>query len=293
MRAPSPFLLAGVLWGLVLGLGAGYAASAAMAGFAWLYLFGDSPWPAWANGLVLGTGVAVALAVLLAGVGAGARLARRAQIASLHPAASAPPPAQRRRAWLAVLAGLAALLVGLAVLALAAQRDERARARAAAGAAAYETLRRDGQRIVEVAGETASAAGRLDVALVTEGRRGGRHRLTWVLLASAYDAVLVQGLRETWLAPGANTLRLELDATTVIGAYHEMALGGDPMNVEVEEMLKLELVLTPLLNDEALAALPAARRQNLEIEQSDLTDRRTVRLPLRFAIRPGEYRLLE
>lgn len=286
MRALGPFVLAGLLWGLVLGVCAGYAAGAVAAGASWLYLFGDAPWPEWAGSLVLGTALAVALAGVVAGLWLGLRFARRAQ-------AAPDGETVRRRAWIAAAAAVLAILVGLAAVVLAAQRDARERGRSDSQRSFYEALHHESQRFTEIASSVVAAERALQIDCVTGGSRGGRHRLTWSLSAPAYNAVLAEGSREAWLAPGGNMLRVTVDAATAIRAYHDVALGGGEVDVEVEESLRLELTLTPLLNEEDSAALPAEQRHNLAIGASDLTDRRTVRVALRFAIRDGEYRLLD
>jgi hypothetical protein len=286
MRALGPFVLAGLLWGLALGLCAGYAAGAVVAGASWLYLFGDAPWPEWARPLVLGTALAVALAGVVAGLWLGLRLARRAE-------AAPDGETMRRRAWIAAAAAMLAILLGLVAVVLAGQRDARERDRLDLQRAFYETLRRESQRFTEITSSVVAAERALQIDCFTEGSRGGRHRLNWSLHAPAYNAILAEGSREAWLAPGGNMLRVTIDMGPAIRAYHDVVLGGGAVDVEVEESLRLELTLTPLLDDEDSAALPAEQRQNLAIGASDLTDRRTIRVALRFAIRDGEYRLLD
>jgi len=288
MRVGNPFVLAGALWGLVLGACAGYAASAFVAGFAWLYLFGDATWPAWAANFILGAGLAVATAVVLAGLWLGVRFARRAKAAP-----EGERTRRQRRAWISVLAAALTAGAGLAVLAMAGLRDAHDRAQMESRYAFYETLRSEGQRIAEVASTTAPSDRSLRVDVATEGVRGGRYRLDWVLVAPGYDAVLVRGTREDRLAPGGNTLRVNIDAAEAIGAYREVALGGAEVNVEVDEKLRIELSLTPVLDGDDYAALPPDQQHNLKIGDSDLADHRAARIALRFAIRGGDYRLLE
>lgn len=288
MRVRGPFLLAGALWGLILAACVGYATSAFVAGFAWLYLFGDSAWPPWAEDLVLGAGLTVAVGLFLAGLWLGQHFARRAEAAPERERVR-----RRRGAWIAVSAAMAATLLGLAALSLANLRHERARAQLGVRQAFYETLRNERQGFAEIASTAVPAERSLRIDIATEGIRGGRHRLTWVLVAPGYNAVLAEGSREDWLAPGGNELRVAVDATAIIGAYHRVALGGGEVNVEVDETLRIELALTPLPEGDDLTTLPPEQRHNLEIGESDLTDRRAARVGLRFAIRDGDYRLLE
>jgi len=288
MSVRNPFVLAGALWGLVLGVCAGAAASGTTVAFAWLFMFGDSPWPAWAETAVLGVGLAVAVAVFLAILWLGVRFARRARAAPDSEAALL-----RRQARIALVAGIVACLGGLAALGVAGIRDTRERAQLDDQRAFYETLRADGQRITEVEATASPTDRSLRIVLVTDGRRGGHYRLNWSLVAPGYDAVLAKGVREDWLAPGGNRLDLAVDATEIIGAYHKAALGNDEVNVEVDETLRIELSLAPILADEDLAALPPEERQNLKRGLSDLGDHQVARVALRFAIHGSDYRLID
>ena len=62
------YLLAGVLWALLLAPVAVLLAVGVAAGFAWLFVFGDNPWPRSTELFLLIVGVAAAAAAVIASI---------------------------------------------------------------------------------------------------------------------------------------------------------------------------------------------------------------------------------
>lgn len=58
---------AGAGIGLVAGAIAGAFAIILLAAVAWLFVFGDDPWPGWSDTVIAGVGYAVALAATITG----------------------------------------------------------------------------------------------------------------------------------------------------------------------------------------------------------------------------------
>ena len=65
MSARWLHVLTGVVWGMVIGAPAAVFTVAAAAGFSWLYLFGDEPWPDSIDWVLPLLGLGAFLAVLL------------------------------------------------------------------------------------------------------------------------------------------------------------------------------------------------------------------------------------
>ncbi len=281
-------VLTGVVWGVLLGALVAVFAVAAGAGFSWLYLFGDAPWPEAVAWLLPALGLGVFAIVLLACLALGLRAARQA-------AAAAPDEAARRHAGarrlltLGVL--LALLLAGAAVARIAGQ--DAARETAAVQVAGFEALKSRRQRLTAVAVTRAPRPMSYDLELRTRGARGGAYRLTWALRASGYQEPLAEGAAELALEPGDNRTSLPIDARAIIERYHDLALGGRDVEVEVAEYFRLGVALTPVLGEAERARLPPHEIQNLALGQSALTDRATAVLDLQFRISGPQYELLD
>ena len=85
MKSSLIYALVGAAWGLVLGVVAGLAVTPFAAGVAWLWRFGDDPWPqavSWAGPLIgAGAGFVVFVMCLVIGIRHGRNLERAPAIA--------------------------------------------------------------------------------------------------------------------------------------------------------------------------------------------------------------------
>jgi hypothetical protein len=277
MRLATLYGIAGAAWGLVLGALAGLAAVAFAAGFSWLYLFGDDPWPESAGQGIGLFGLAVGAAVLAAGAMLGRTYGRAA--------ARAPAPrhpALRRRAWL--LTGLAGV-AGAALLALAYSGEQRDAAQRQASKEAeirFEELLAARHRIERI--EVVEASERMVAwALVFSGEKRGSYRLTWSLEEQVYRKALLEQSDVVELAPGGASRSGTFDLNLLKRLYRKQVLNGAG-GVLVEENFRLRVSLAPLLSEAERAALPAHELQNLELGQSDLISDAAAEIPVRFII---------
>ena len=288
MNSHRLHVLTGVVWGVLLGALTAVFAVAVGAGFSWLFLFGDAPWPESVDWLLPGLGLGVFAIVLLVCVALGLRAAREA-------ASAAPEEAARRhtgaRRLLALGVLLSLLLTGAAVARIAGQ--DAARETAAVQIAGFEALQSKRQRLTEVSVTRAPRPMSYDLELRTRGARSGAYRLTWALRSSGYEEALAEGAAELALEPGDNRTSLPIDAWAIIERYHDLALGGRDVDVEVAEYFRLEVTLTPVLDDAERERLPPHEAQNLGLGQSPLTDRATADLEMQFRISGPQYELLD
>ncbi|MDH3474692.1 MAG: hypothetical protein OEM59_13485 [Rhodospirillales bacterium] len=280
MRLAIHYGFAGAAWGLVLGALAGLAAVAFAAGFSWLYLFGDDPWPESAGRGIALFGLAVGLAVLGAGAVLGGAYGRAAARAPL-----ARHPALRRRAWLLTTL---ACIAGAALFALVyagERRDAVQRQSAREAETRFEDLLAARHRIERIEVIEASEANELAVGanLVLSGGRRGSYRLTLTLEEQAYRKVLLEQSDVIELTPGATDRRYLFQIDLLRQFYQEKVLKGAG-GVLVEEAFKLRVSLAPLLSDAEQTALPAHELQNLELGQSALISNATAEIPVRFTI---------
>lgn len=276
----------GAAWGLVFGVAAALAVMALGAGVSWLFLFGDDPWPPALAWLLPALGAVSGVAVLAGGIAAGLAFGRRAE---------RRPPAEAAaiRRWARALLALALLTIAAGgALALAGERREADRREAAArGQGDFAALVSGRQVLGAVTVEREGRDGGLRVSLEVRGRLGGRYELSWAVRETAYRKVLAEGRLVRHLAAGGNRLAFSLDLLALARSYHREVLGGRAAAVLVDEDFRLELALTPLLDEAARAALPPHERQNLALGESPLMDRARVSFPVRFEIRGGEVTL--
>lgn len=288
MNSRHLHVLTGVVWGLLLGALAAVFAVAAGAGVAWLFLFGDAPWPESVGWVLPAIGLGVFAIVLLACVVLGLRAGRKAAAAAPEEAAQLHAGARR---LLAAGVLLALVLAGAAVARIARQED--AREIAAGQAAGFDTLQSARQRLAAVSVSRAPRPMSYDLEVRTRGLRGGAYRLTWALRSSGFEEALAEGAAELTLETGDNRTNLPVDAWAIIERYHDLALGGRDVDVEVAEYFRLEVTLTPVLGEAERERLSAHEAHNLALGQSALTDRAAADLDMQFRISGPQYELLD
>ena len=281
-------ILTGVVWSLVIGAPAAVFTVAAAAGFSWIYLFGDEPWPDSVVWVLPALGLGVFMAVLLGCVASGLRAGQRTTVAPPEEAARRLASARR----LLAIGVLLALVLAAAATARIAGQDG-ARETAARQAVIFDALQSARQRLAAVSVSRAARPMGYDLAVHTQGARGGVYSFTWALSASGYGVILAEGASSLALDPGDNRANLPLDARTIITRYHDLVLGGRAVTVEVGERFRLEAALAPVLDETERARLPPHEIQNLSLGQSALIDRATTELDIEFRIQGRQYELLE
>jgi hypothetical protein len=132
-----------------------------------------------------------------------------------------------------------------------------------------------------------------DLTVRTQGVRGGAYRIAWALRSSGFDETLAEDTGELALDPGDNRATLPVDAWEIIERYHDLALGGRDVDVEVAEHFRIEVTLTPVLDPAERAQLPPHVAHNMTLGQSALTDRAATDLDMQFRIGGPQYELLE
>jgi F0F1-type ATP synthase membrane subunit c/vacuolar-type H+-ATPase subunit K len=271
MRLRSLYLLAGLVLGGLAGLAVMIQVFALAAGVSWLYLFGDDPWPARAEWILLGTSLVAGLATLGAGLGIGYTVGRRYE--------SSPRPERARRRGHGLLLGGLALWLLVVFLALWQQeRQSSARAAAAVEETAFGELLQARHVITGVSVVNAGAELRLSLGLA--GTRSGAYRLAWRLEDPLYDVTLLSGERRLALGPDAASADLDFEIAILAERYRETVLKGRGDKVLVDGAFRLRLSLEPLLDDEERQALPARETGNLERGLSGLRFETEVELPV-------------
>jgi F0F1-type ATP synthase membrane subunit c/vacuolar-type H+-ATPase subunit K len=272
MRLRSLYLLASLVLGGLAALAVALQVFALGAGVSWLYLFGDDPWPARAESVLVGASLAAGLATLGASLAFGYLHGRRCE--------SAPRPERARRRGRALLLGGLALWLLVAGLGLWQQeRQSSARAAAAVQEAAFVDLLQARHVITDIAlADSDAAALRLSLALA--GARRGAYRLAWQLSDPLYGVTLLSGEQHLALGPEAASADLGFEIAVLAERYRETVLQGRSDKVLVDGIFRLQLSLEPLLDDEERRDLPAREIGNLERGLSDLRFETQVEVPV-------------
>lgn len=277
MNIRHAYLLAGVLWALVLAPLAAVAAIGVAAGFAWIFLFGDNPWPAAANGLLLGLGAAAALAVAAACVGIAYAVGRRKAQA---PDGGTTSAARRALALSVVPVALGLILVAL--LSLRARDYESTLTEAAAKEAAFADLLGASKKIVDlvIAPDTQDGVR----ALVRfAGTRTGDYRLRWRVLPSSSNKAILTAEHILRLADSDQDLPITFAMEELRDQYQAIVLSGRG-GALIDERFVLEVSLAPILASEEREKLPPGETRRLDAPDSPLESRKSMDFPVRFTI---------
>lgn len=276
LRTRTIWTLAGLAWGLLVGMVTALQAAGFLAGVGWLFIFGDDPWPEAANWVLLGmTAVAFMVPLVLLGW-----LGRRLGIA--FEAESRQRLRTRRRGWfvLALAAGGIAIGAGLAGAGALTERARRADREAAQRQ--YEQIVEATHRIEEV-GLTGGTPPGVDIHVALEGERVGEYVLDWRLREAVYDSTLAAGSRILTLSEGEHRRTVTIDTAGVRSAYQRSVLAG-PGRVSVHEDFELRFTLRPILTPAEAARLPEDEVRALEVGESGLVSTEAIPFPVRFEL---------
>lgn len=251
--------LAGGLIGLVGGAVAAFFAVGATAGFLWLFVFGDNPWPSW-SGWILG---AVGLAVLIAGIVLGVVLCERLKPGIVVPLAAA------------------VLLVAASAVAVKVNQDRAAAVRAQNQDAAIALLSQQCHKTSAVRPVPRADKSGWDATITFTGSRPGAYKLRMSLKRGS-SAVLTRE-SQIELPATAHELIFPLEMSEVINAYEGRVFTRGARNLAVEEMANLEITLEPLLTAVESAQLSASELQNLRLGHSPLISVKGAELLVAFA----------
>lgn len=282
MRLRSLYTLVGGAWGAVIALPATVLVSGYLLAAAWLFFFGDDPWPARAW-LVILPGILLGVAIFVWATSLGYRFGARAE--------GAVPERQaiirRRAAWW--IGG--ALIVGLlqaGVVAASERRQQAERDQRAELIRNFDRLvraRHSIGRIDVVAPMDEEAGVRVpsQAAVTLSGERAGVYRIAWELTETLYDTPLLVGEERLTLAGGDTTVLVPIDMRTLRERYRSEVLGGRG-GVLVESDWPLKVSIRPLLSGEEARSVPRSERQNLRLGMSALISEAQAPVPVEFRI---------
>jgi hypothetical protein len=282
MNAERLYILAGVVWGIVLGIAGGFYAGGIAAGFAWLFLFGDSPWPDWGEAAILGAAATAGLAILAGCTALGWAVGRSYQ--------QAGPVRRARGGWAASGLILLAVLTGAGgVWSMARQQEDidRQRQEQVEAGKTLAELQAATHRVTGIDIDWRGGGGDGSATVHVDGGRAGAYRLEWRIRARAFKKVLLTGEDRLVLASGPARTDISIPAEALVDGYRGI-LSHQNANIMVDEPFTLEARLTPILGTAEEAALPQGERRNLEQGWSKLIDEARAEFPVRFFLYSGE-----
>lgn len=286
LRTRTVWTLAGLAWGLVVGLATALQTAAFLLGVGWLFIFGDDRWPDAANWVFLGLVVVAFLVptVLLAWIGKRLGVAFESETRQRLRA--------RRRGWYVLMLALSAITLGAAMAWAGSLTD---RARRADSRAAEEQFAEISAAVHRIVGLRVAPAGAADSAAAAtgappasvlvemDGVRAGEYLLDWTLQEPAYDSILAAGGRTLTLPAGPSAEAIAVDTADFREGYRSSVLGGNG-GVVVDEDWRLKATLRPVLTPGEAARLPREEVQNLGLGDSGLISQGSMSLPVRFDV---------
>lgn len=279
MRATLLYAFVGAAWGLVLGVLAAFAVILVGAGVAWLWLFGDDPWPEAVSWVLPLIGAAAGLVVfgtcLVIGIRHGRNLER-----------AAAPPAGRRTAYLLLALALASAVAAVGGAWLRGEWQAGERAALSEKDAWFARLRADRHAHTAV-GVVFEAA--FEATIRVHGNRDGAYRLVWAVRRAHQGKVLLEGSAQWQLDAGDAVVTVRFAAAELARAYHAAVVGDAGASYLVDERLRFEFWLEPILTAAEHARLPPHEAQNLRLGFSQLRDAGAVAFPVHFEFRGGRY----
>jgi hypothetical protein len=271
------YLLAGVLWALLLAPVAVVMSVGVAAGLAWLFIFGDNPWPRWAELFLLVVGVTAAAVAVVASIVI-ANSAGKAQAASLGTHSAS---ARRRAIGLAIAPVVIALFAASALWQGARQREQ-AVSDAAAREAGFAQFIASNKKLTDLDIESDSQGAFRALARVS-GNRDGAYELKWRIIPSSAKQAIFEGRRPLRLTTTTEPLEILFSTDDLKSRYQAIVLHGRG-GALIDEQFRLEVSLNPIVTSEERQNFPPGEGRRLNAPESPLESRRTTEFSVRFTI---------
>ena len=279
MKIRYLYVIASLLWALVIGPLACLATVGISAGIAWLYLFGDNQWPnatEWVISLLgIAVGFVIAIAVILIGY-------RRGIQREASPRMN--QKLEQRRAMTLLIAPIFVMLLVATAIWINARNNREAMNAATMREAAFANLVNANQKIVGVT-LTSDAKGIIRAVIRISGEREGDYRMNWRVIPSSYATAVMTDNRILKLRRGDDEAEINLSLDELQRQYQSVVLGGRG-GALIDEDFHFEVFLYPQLPFDKNLALPPGEKRRLETGESPLRSRGTARFPMRFTIAP-------
>lgn len=273
LRTRTIWTMAGLAWGLLVGLAGALQTAAFLAGVGWLFVFGDDRWPDAAGWVILGLAIlAGLLPILLLGW-----LGRRLGVA--FESETRQRLRARRRGWFVLVLALSALALGGFAGWAGSLEDQARRADRRAALEQFAALSAAVPKIVEI--RPPPPAEPLVFEILITGERAGEALLDWQVVERG--EALAAGALTMNLQPGAQRRTVELPLEDLAAEYgRRFVEPGQP--VEVDASWRFTVELRPVLKPSEAARLPEEEVHNLGLGVSSLISEASIRFPVSFRL---------
>jgi hypothetical protein len=276
------FIMGGVIWGLVLGPDIGLAVARFVGGLNWPFIAGTREWPAWADWLIVASGVITGLAVFFTSLIAGRNTGDRFEYSHdtrLKSGVAIP--------WAVIAVGIA--VGSITVLTI----EDRQRAvvdyvQDQKGALVrLEAFAKQIQRFRTVRVEWPGNGEEGRVSLSFRGRHRGNYLLSWEIRdAGNSSEPLMEGEIGAILGAGERNTSLPLSPLALVNAWRQRA--GDVATAKVAEDFTFRIRLIPEPTRAEWAPLPQHEPGNLADGESILIDEAADSFPVNFELRGSQ-----
>ncbi len=128
-----------------------------------------------------------------------------------------------------------------------------------------------------------------EATIRVHGNRDGPYRLVWAVRRGLHGKVLLEGSAQQQLDAGDAVVTVRFAAAELARAYHAAVVGDAGASYLVDERLRFEFWLEPILTEAEHARLPPHEAQNLRLGFSELRDAGAVAFRFRLEIRAGRH----
>jgi len=271
------YVLAGAMWALVLAPLAVVAAVGVGAGIAWIFLFGDDPWPPAAQSFILALGAVAGLLTAAAAIWIGNDRGKAAQVLRAS---------NSRAGWRRAAALLAPPVFFALFIASSFWVRERNYRQVMTSAATQEAGFSDfvgaTKRIAGVT-VTTDSQGVVHATVRISGDRAGGYRLKWHVAPSTVDRPLISSDRALALGRQDYEVPIAFSIEDLRKQYQAVVLAGHG-GALIDELFRLEVLLEPVPTEEERRRLPPGELHRLETSESPLQSRQTEAFPVRFTV---------
>jgi len=275
------FIMAGVIWGLVMGPDIGLAVAKIVGGLNWPFIAGTREWPEWADWVIIASGVITGLTVfftaLIIGRNVGDRLEYSPDV-RLSSGGAIP--------WAVIAVGVA--MGGITVLTI----EERQQAVVEyvqdqkSALVHLEAFATQTQRFRAVRVEWPGNGEEGSVSLAFRGKHRGNYLLTWEVWDSSNGKEpVMEGNIGAALKPGDQNTSLPLSPRALANAWRQRA--GNVNKATVDEDFTFRIRLIPEPTRAEWERLPRHEPDNLADGKSILIDEATDSFPVSFEITGG------
>lgn len=267
-------ILTGMLWGIVVGFWIALSLGSAIAGFLWLYVFGDNPWPVSAFFIIIGSiGILFLIPVVVGGV-LGDRYARRVA-----------DPGTYRPIIIIFLVGIFVIVIHAFFLWQRFESIARSQESSQSTEQSACSILKRLQTITSVTATKRSGGSDYDVQLVTAGPDKGVYALHVDILADYKPQTLISVDRSLTLLAEKNTISTLVSEALLKDAYAKKMLTY-PAAVRVKGDFPVHITLTPMLPAEEMSTISARYYACYGTRTANLTEQKQTTLSVDFLIQP-------